>query len=283
MTEQGHLLFDADAVAAAGKVAVLVPGAHAAVSIFDPAEAWTREGYALVRYRFPGLDGRPVHPALDIAEAAREIADFAIRYPGKELRLLGYSTGGAIVLDAAALIVGDLRVALMSSAVERGGGLQTGLRGAVDVAGAALRARSVDVRRVWLEYYRTLLFGRADRENPAATRYIDDRLDEIVMPDEGKPRAHTDDLRRWTLPDPTGFDAAANSHLFVGLEDPVFSLAQTQALAQKLGGVAITGYPGHGHLLFLTEPRVFDDVLDFFEDRPFRSGAGHAVGAGNSD
>ncbi|WP_298841676.1 alpha/beta hydrolase [uncultured Roseobacter sp.] len=268
---------------AADRIAILVPGAHAAVSIFDPAEAWAAEGYALVRYRFPGLDGRPVHPPLDISEAAREIADFVAAHGSEKIRLLGYSTGGAIALDAAALIGGDaLRVALMSAAVEKAGGVATGFRGALDVAGAALRVRSVDVHAVWLEYYKTLLFGREDRENPKAKQFIDERLDEIVMPDEGKPRAHTDDLRRWRLPALPDLPAE-HCHLFVGLADPVFSLAQTRGMAQNLGGVAITGYPGHGHLLFLTEPRVFEDVLDFFEDRPFRSNAGRAVGAGNSD
>ncbi len=267
MSGPGNLIFDPEEVTAAKKIAVLFPGALAEVSIFDAADKWRDEGYALVRYRFPGLDGRPLHPPLNIAEAAEEVATFLRRYPGKTVRLLGYSTGGAIALTTAALVGGDLRVALMSCAVEAGGGIQTGLRGALDIAVAATRAGSLSRRAIWLEYYKTLLFGRHGRGSPQAVALIKERLDRIVMPEGDLPRAHTDDLRRWRLPDARRLPPAPKVRLFVGLEDPVFSLDQSRAMAARLGGAAVTGYAGQGHLLFLTEPGVFDDILAFFEDR----------------
>ena len=58
-----------------------------------------------------------------------------------------------------------------------------------------------------------------------------------------------------------------NIHFFVGLEDPVFSQDQTLAFARQLGGCAVTGYPGHGHLLFLSCKESFQDIFAFFEGR----------------
>ena len=271
----GDLLFDPDELDAARVVSVLVPGALSRIDIFDPVHVWREAGYGLAFYRFPGLDGRAEFPRLSISDAAEEIAALVAQYPEKPVRLLGYSTGGPIVLSAAAKLRGDVKVAAMSLAVEEGGGLRTGASGLADVLGAAWRRGSLRRREVWLEYYRVLLYGRKVLSDPVlaakADALIASHLDRIVMPDGSLPRTHTDDLRRWHLPD--GF-AVPPEHIqfFVGTDDPVFSQEQTLRFARQLGGCAVTGYPGHGHLLFLSCKQAFEDIFAFFEGHEGVSG-----------
>jgi pimeloyl-ACP methyl ester carboxylesterase len=263
-----HLLYDPEEMAAARTIAALVPGALSRGDIFEPAEAWRYRGYGLAIYRFPGLDGRPVSPPLNIAEAAQEIVDLAARYPDKPLRLLGYSTGGPIVLTAAARLRRDVKIAAMCPAVDAGGGWRTGVFGLWDVLRSALRCGSLRRNDIWLEYYKVLLYGRSVWRDPdvsaRADAVIDAYRDRIVMPDDGLPRAHTDDLRHWHLPKRAVFPPD-RVRVFIGMDDPVFSQAQTLSFADRIGGPRVLGYPGHGHMLFLSHKRVFDDIYAFFE------------------
>jgi pimeloyl-ACP methyl ester carboxylesterase len=266
---ESPLIYDPAQVAKADSIAILIPGALASVGIFAPAQRWQDNGYALVYYRYPGLDGLPLDHALGIENAARQIADFAARYPGKRFRLLGYSTGGPIAILAAEQIGGDVKVAAMSTAVERGGGLRTGLRGGFDLVAAVLATGSFDRTKIWRQYYRTLLFGRKGLRDPAkvalADAIIGDDEDGITAPPDAMPRAHTGDLRQWTLGDAPRLPAE-RLRFFVGLEDSLFSTGQTRRFARNFGAVQIMAYREHGHLLFQTRPDVFDDVLAFFEE-----------------
>ncbi len=211
----------------------------------------------------------PLDHALGIENAASQIAAFASRYPDKSIRLLGYSTGGPIAIRAAEQITGDVRVAAMSPAVERGGGLLTGLHGGYDLLTAVLVAGSFDESKVWRQYYRTLLFGRNSLNDPDRMSQADDILgpddDSITAPPEGMTSAHTRDLRRWTL-DASPRLPADRLRFFIGLEDSLFSTGQTLRFARNFGDVTILGYPGQGHLLFETRPDVFDDVRAFFDE-----------------
>jgi pimeloyl-ACP methyl ester carboxylesterase len=265
---ESPLIYDAGAVARADRIAVLIPGALASVKIFAPARAWEDQGYALVYYRFPGLDGLPLDHALGIENAAQQIADFASRYPDKSFRLLGYSTGGPIAILAAERMGGDVKVAAMSSAVERAGGLQTFVQGGLDVVAAVLAAGSLQQDKIWKSYYRTLLFGRKGLRNPDRVSEADDIVGgddrHIAPPGVDMSRAHAADLRHWRLDDGPRL-APERLRFFVGLEDSVFSTGQTQRFARQFGGAKIMGYPEQGHLLFLTRPDVFDDVLAFFD------------------
>lgn len=276
----GDLIFDPNAVAQADTLVIAVPGALASVAIFDPVVAWVPEGFVRVAYRFPGLDGRAVSPALDLDAAAQEIIEFIALHPGKQVHLLGYSTGGAVVLNVAAGLKTPINVALMSPAVARGGGVRTGLKGARDVIGAAWRARSLKPRAIWLEYYKTLLFGRRVTRDGAlnahAQAVIQARLPKIVMPEGGLPQAHTAHLRRWKVPAREEL-AQARIRVFVGLADSVFSTAQSREMATQIGA-DVVGYAGQGHLLFATQPEVFDDVLAFFQGHGPRSDVAEKIG-----
>jgi pimeloyl-ACP methyl ester carboxylesterase len=265
---QSPLAYDVAAVSRADRIAILIPGALASVDIFAPAQKWKASGYAIVTYRFPGMDGLPLDHRLGIEDAAAQIAAFTAGHPGKAYRLLGYSTGGPIAISAAGRIAGDVKVAAMSSAVERAGGTATALRSSFDVLAAAARAGSVDREVVWLEYYRTLLFGRAGLKNPdlraQASTIVAKERSRIVIPEGELLAAHSEDLRGWRLP-PAPRLPADRLRFFIGQEDPVFSDAQTAAFARAFGAPGIARYPAQGHLLFLTRPEVFDDVLAFFE------------------
>lgn len=264
------MVYDPAELRSARVIAVFVPGALARIGIFDPAKVWRDRGYGLIYYRFPGLDGRALHPPLDLDRAAADIASVLKDYPEKPLRLVGFSTGTAIVLKLAVLLTGrDLRVAAISPAVERAGGWRTTLRGTVDVLRAALSVRDVRVRPVWFSYYRVLLFGRriysdAGLEEQAA-RVIEARRARIVVPTRALLRAHTRDLKRWRLA-PEECALGHRLRLYWGAEDVVFNAAQVQNFARRCGAARIERYNGHGHLLFATCPEAFDDILSFFEE-----------------
>ena len=122
---------------------------------------------------------------------------------------------------------------------------------------------------VWREYYRTLLFGRAGLKDPSLASRIyqlaEQEREKIVIPERDISRAHTRDIRNWTAPDGLKVDWEKVS-FYVGAEDPVFSVKQIGEFAGSIGVTRIKTYSEGCHLLFLTHPEVFDDILSFFGD-----------------
>lgn len=268
---ESPLLFDAAEVERSEAIVVLIPGALASIEIFSPAKAWKASGYALVYYRFPGLDGLPLDHELAIDNAAEVIARFADDYPHKPIRLLGYSTGGPIAILASQIIRSDdVKVAALSPAPPKAGGFRTVLRSSRDVLAASFRAGSMKRDKVWREYYRTLLFGRAGLKNPDLADRIDQiaaqERDNIVIPEPDISRAHTRQIRKWTVPDTLKIDPETVS-FYIGTDDPVFSVEQIRKFAESIGVTQIEEYARGGHLLFLTHPEVFDDVMSFFREQ----------------
>lgn len=264
------LLFDTVDVETSEAVAILIPGALSSVEIFSAAKIWEASGYALVYYRLPGLDGLPLDHELAIDNAATEIARFVERYSHKPIRLLGYSTGGPIAILASQLIQSDdVKVAALSPAPPKAGGFRTFFRSSRDILAASFRARSTNRNVVWREYYRTLLFGSPGLNNPYLTERIDEiverETDNIVYPEPVLARAHTRYIRKWTAPDTLQVDPESVA-FYVGANDPVFSINQTREFAESLGITRIREYPEGGHLLFLTHPEVFADILFFFDN-----------------
>ncbi|MDW3181450.1 alpha/beta hydrolase [Roseobacter sp.] len=269
-TSDAHapLIYDATSVKRATHLVICVPGALTRLEIFDAVLDWRAQGWEPVFYPFPGLDGRALSPPLDIAEAADDIAKFARRYAEKRICLLGFSTGGAIVVAAAALLGDDVKTAAIAPALPYAGGWATMKATAKDLCASALRARSIGVRSAWNSYYHTLLVGRAgmrdDHLMQTARTLTAKRLAHMIYPDGGLLRAHARGLRRWPGPEKP-LRNLQRLAFFVGAEDPVFSREATKAYAAKLGRVQLREYAGHGHLLFLTHPAVFDDVRAFFD------------------
>ncbi len=267
------LIFDAQDVKNADKLAIFIPGALASVDIFAATKSWDDAGYARALYRFPGLDGLPNDHQIHPPTVARRIADFANQYPDKDIALVGYSTGGPIALLTAPLVQGDrdVRVAAMSTAVEYGGGFPTVLRGISDIVKAMIATGSVKRQIVWKRFWAGLLYGPDALDDPAfeerLTRDIAAGEKIIVKLDPAVALAHTLGLPGFQLPDDLDLSDIPVA-FFVGLNDRVFSTRQTYDFSQKIGDVTIYGYPEQGHLLFFTRPDVFEDVRSFVEGRP---------------
>ncbi|MBY6154135.1 alpha/beta hydrolase [Vannielia litorea] len=259
-------------IEAAPRLTVMIPGALASVDIFAPTNHWAARGHGLAYYRFPGMDGLPLDHQLSITGAAEEIARFARRYPDKDLTLVGYSAGGAIALEAAALLAPrPVTVAAISPSPEHAGGMETILRGAGDVISAATRAERFTRKAIWDEYWKTLLYGRNNRADPGFSEQIEtlsaEHAPQISDPSPALVRAHSASLRRWELSE--GADLShARIGFFVGLEDPVFSTRQTDALRRRAGGGRLIGFADDGHLLLLTRKSLFAHVLRFVEAAP---------------
>ena len=270
---QDPLLYDADEVAQAEKIAILIPGVLASVNIFDATQSWVDEGYARVLYRFPGLDDLDADHIIHPATMAVRVADFANAYPDKDIALVGYSTGGPVALMAAPDITKgrSVRVAAMSTAVENGGGFETLFRGLGDVLNALVSAGSVDRHKVWERFWASNLYGPDALEDPAFEERISRDIAEgkkiIVKLDPIVALAHAIGLPSFVLPNDLDLSDIPVA-FFVGLNDPVFSTRQTYDFSQEIGDVTIYGYPEQGHLLFFTHPHVFEDVRAFLEDRP---------------
>lgn len=265
---QNPMRFSAEEIGQADKLLVLIPGAFASVTLFGEKARWQRAGYGVIEYRFPGLDGLPLDHRLAVDSAADQIALLARTHPDKPLHLLGYSTGAAIAFAAAEKMQKrKIKIAALSSAVPYPSTLTTGLNGAVDIVAAAVRARSVNPQKVWLSYYETLLFGRKGLRNPALqdeiARFRAAAEGRLSAPSPQLSSAHSSGVRNWR---PSFIAGNAQVRFFHGEEDPVITRGQIGRFAARIAGAQIHGYPDQGHLLFLTAPGVFDDVLRYFEE-----------------
>ncbi|WP_050928212.1 alpha/beta fold hydrolase [Aestuariivita boseongensis] len=263
------ILYDPAEVARAERLVIFVPGALSSVVMYTPAKGWQAGGFADAYYRFPGLDGMPPGP-LDIDRAAAQVAGFANAHPDKQVALVGYSSGAPIAILAAARITGDrvVPVAALAPAVEHGGGLPTLARGAGDILRAAARAQSLDPLQVWIEYWQILLRGRnapplpgfRDRVIETAQTHRGERP--LGPPETRLARSHGQALQNWELPPDLDL-SHVRLRIYAGLEDPVFSTAQTLRFARALGQDRIYGFPGEGHLLYLSQPDVFETARRF--------------------
>lgn len=267
--EESPILHIPRETASSEKLVIFVPGALNSVGMFGPALEWREQGYALAFFRFPGFDGLAADHRLDIEEAGRVIAEFANEQRARHIRLVGYSTGGPVVLEAAKHIAKpDLKVAGLSSAVPFPTSVSTALRGANNLGRVVSKLGTFNKDRIWKQYYQVLLYGEAGLERPELKAVIKEtterELKNVKVPPNDLIANHTADLRFWRLREAEKL-RDVEVRFFHGLEDPVFSTAQTQTLAEQLPNAEIAGYKGQGHILFLTAPRVFGDMLAWFD------------------
>jgi len=252
---------------------IVVPGALSSVHVFDSYLARTEPDTTVVGYRFPGLDGRPLDGRVRIRQAGADIAAYVKHRSPAHVRLIGLSTGGPIVLEAARRISGpDVEVGLVSTALPSPAVLASSAAGLLDIIAAAGRIDAFDLRLLWGEYYRTLLFGRRHFTEPQlaarSADLADADVDRLILPKNGMTRAHGGDLLNWTLDNPQDLSHARILFLH-GARDPVFPARGARRLAARLSESKIIVYPRSGHLLFATEPTLFDDL-----NRAFRTWEG---------
>nr|WP_253944237.1 alpha/beta fold hydrolase [Pseudogemmobacter hezensis] len=205
-----------------------------------------------------------------VADVAAAIAAHARRYPGARLEILGYSTGGAIALEAAGRIgpARQLRVVVLSGVTPVPGAYESAARGALAVGVSALTVGSLQPRAIWGEYYKVLLYGYGWRRDPAIRRQAERQAardrDHLILPVKGLGRAHTKDLLRWTLSDAARHSGAEILFLH-GSEDPVFAVGGISGLARRVGGTLCV-VPGGGHVMLVTHPRILGRIEAFLTD-----------------
>ena len=160
-----------------------------------------------------------------------------------------------------------MQIALISSASDSPAASIASVRGAWDVLKAALRAKQPGLDETWVENYRTLLYGRRHFDQDALAEQSRQlaalQRGQITTPPKGMTMAHTADLLTWRFEHPEDV-ADMRIGFFHGAEDSVFSPGLTRRYARRLQADAFRLYEGQGHLLFVTEPHLFDDVRDFF-------------------
>lgn len=249
-------------------ITFLLPGALTTAEIFRPAQGWAGPEHLVVEYRLPGMQGQPVSPGLDVQRSAGWVADYANRYPGARINLLGYSTGAAIALEAAWRISDGKRVtvAAVSSPTPFPGAMLAALRGGVTVAAGAVRIGSLEKQAIWEEYYKTLYLGTGWRKMPEkramANRLEDILLGRVVAPGEGKGRAQSGNLLFWTLsPQATG--TQARIAFFHGARDPVFPPSGAERLARRFDA-ALCLLPEDGHLVFQSNSDILMRIGSYF-------------------
>lgn len=262
------VVHDGKADEGVGTAIVLIPGAMASIELFAPVLDWDVPDSTVMAYRFPGVDGLELNHRIDIVDSGALIADHLNRLGVKNVHLIGYSTGGPIALEAARRIEGaEVDVALLSSASDSPAALIASARGAIDVLKALLRANKPGLDEAILENYRTLLFGRrhfSEAELAEQSRRLAAlQRGHITTPPRKMTLAHTTDLMLWRLENPEDlYDARIG--FFHGSEDSVFSEGLSWRYAKRLHAETFRSYQGQGHLLFVTEPRIWDDIRDFF-------------------
>jgi pimeloyl-ACP methyl ester carboxylesterase len=264
------MLFDAGALERADSAVIGVPGAFTSIKVLAPIDDFATPTRAVVYYRLPGFDGRPEDEWVVIDRAAARIAKLVRDAALSRVDLIGHSTGAVIALEAAKEIRRtapnvDVSVTAISSALPAPQPILAGVRGAAGTLAAATRARSLDPRTVWLEYYRRLAYGPQADATPAGIRAADALVaandDRIELPDRGLGRRHTRALRRWTNPDP-GAAAGARLTYYHGAVDPVFPPRLTKRFTDTLPGANLRLIKGHGHLLLLTYPEIWTLIGD---------------------
>lgn len=262
------LLFDERAMARANGVVIGIPGALTSIRVLRRMDEYATPQRAVAYFRLPGFDGRPAEESIDLDRAASRIAQLVRTHDLDRIHLIGHSTGAVIALEAAKRIranAPDTQVAVtgISTALPAPQPVLAGLRGAAGTVAAAARARSLEPRKVWLEYYRRLAYGpdvdAAPDSIAAADELVAANDERIQLPEDGLYRRHTRDLRRWKNPDPdalTGTDIA----FYHGAVDPVFPPRPTQRFVDSLPDANITFIDGQGHLILLTYPQVWDRI-----------------------
>lgn len=268
------VVHDGKAVPGVDTAIVLVPGALASIELFAPVLGWDVPDSTIMAYRFPGVDGLDLNHRIDIVDSGALIAGHLNALGVRRAVLIGYSTGGPIALEAARRIEGaEVQVALLSTASDMPAALIASARGAVDVVKAWVRSHRRGLDEAWLENYRTLLYGRrhfTEAELAEQSRRLAAlQKGYISTPPRKMTLAHTTDLLSWALDDPASV-RDVRIGVFHGAEDSVFSEGITWNFAKRLQAETFRSYQGQGHLLFVTERRIWDDIRDFFGLTPGR-------------
>lgn len=259
--------YDPEDVAEAERIVIALPGVLNSISIFDKALAWRADGLAIVRYRYPGMDGLELDHRVTVDGVIAQIRELLERYPDKPIALLGYSAGGQLALEAAAaLAYRHPRLVVMSGATGFPQTVLTGLRAARYVIVIGVSEGTVDLEKIWKKFYPVLLFGAEGAGDPAMQARIEaiygEERDSIVTPTLEMMQAQSGDLT-WRRLDVD--EALRDTPVLIlhGQEDPVIPVETARRLAERLPRSRLVELEGQGHLIVLTSDEAFDLARDF--------------------
>lgn len=269
-SHSGNFVFDRIELTNSAKLIVLIPGALNSIDMFSAARTLSSRGFAMVFYRFSGMDGRPLDQVVSIAEIAQEVVDFSLRFPGKEISIVGFSIGGQVALEAAARSKGRInKVVVLGGSVGFPNTFGTGFRTIGWVARRAWAMGTIDLALVWKEFYKVLLFGEAGVTDPELSRrsseIIASRREKIVTPTRALVCSHMRDITFRAAVDPARVGDIPI--LFVhGRWDIVSPVDGVAAYARQFKVSRVEILERQGHQIFLTEQALFERVGEFLSN-----------------
>lgn len=268
VSTQEPLLYAKEDIGRAKSIVIGIPGALTSIKVFLPIEGWRTSDRTIAYYRLPGFDEQPGDTPLSINEAAGHIATFVRDGGFEEVYLIGHSTGAAIALETAKALRRvrpgmAVHVAGVSTALPAPQPLLAGARGAKSTVAAAMRARTLRPRDVWIEYYRRLSYGRDTSHHEAVIRAANARIaregNQIELPPKSVTRRHFTAILGWRNNGPERLSGTQMT-FWHGGEDPVFPIPAVKRFTKTLPDAHLRVLPHHGHVILLTYPQIWAEM-----------------------
>ena len=270
------LLFVQEDFGTTKSVVIGIPGALTSIRVLVPIEGWRTKDRTIAYYRLPGFDDRPPQEPLSINAAASRIATFVRDGQFETVYFVGHSTGAAIALEAAKAIRRirpdtQVHVAGISTTLPAPQPALVGWRGLKGTTAAAFRARSLNPRDVWLEYYRRISFG----PNVAVHAEIAERADVLVranddriqLPKKGLGRRHFSAVLGWQNLGPERLDGV-QMDFWHGAVDPIFPARHVARFVDTLPNAQLHVLDDHGHVIMLTYPDIWLEIAATWDLQP---------------
>lgn len=262
------LLYAKEDIGQAKSVVIGIPGALTSIKVFLPIENWRTQERTIAYYRLPGFDEQPGDVPLSINAAASQIATFVRDGGFEEVHLIGHSTGAAIALETAKALRRvrpkmKVHVAGISTALPAPQPFLAGVRGAKSTVAAAVRARTLRPRDVWIEYYRRLSYGRDTSYHLEVIQAANERIaregDNITLPPKSVTRRHFTAILGWQNSRPERLEGTQIT-FWHGAEDPVFPPRAVKRFTATLPNAQLRMLPHHGHVILLTYPQIWAEM-----------------------
>ena len=252
----------------ARSVVIGIPGALTSTKVLEPIEAFATPTRATAYYRLPGYDDLPPEAPFSIPLAADHLARFVIREGFEQVYFVGHSTGAAIAIEAAKILSTAqpktrVHIAGISTALPAPQPVLSGIRSAGGTIAAAVRARSLHPRTVWLEQYRRVSYG-PDASHHAeviakANALVRERGEQITLPKRGLGIKHFSAILGWTNKDAEQLEHVDIAFWHGGV-DPVFRAQAVERFAKKLPQAEVKILAHHGHVILLTYPEIWQEM-----------------------
>jgi pimeloyl-ACP methyl ester carboxylesterase len=201
---------------------------------------------------------------------AQEIAGFSRRLPDKKVYAVGFSIGGQIVLEAAAMSAGKIeKVVVLSGIVGFPDTFGAGFRAISWVLSRAWSTVTTDFALIWKDFYKVLLFGEAGVTDAGLSQrskeIIKARRDKIVTPTPSLVCSHMRDatFRAAVNPARVGDTSVLFFHGQLDIVSPVDRVSE---YARQFRTARVESLEWQGHQIFLTEPTLFERIGDFFSN-----------------